>query len=220
MLRRIVLVVLSMLIALPSTAPQAQEIDTSIQTIYPVGGEEFTVGSTLTVQWVMHNQAEPSGGVVVLFSPNGGRNWIVLVSETIASGDPDYYQDSIGTFTWVIPDSVRLYGTTYLPCSSQECLVQVGAPYDEDFLASESDLFSVVPPVPTAVRPFRGGHNEMSNRAGSGTVQAFALDGRALGVRVVERPAPHGVALPVARGIRAMRIRGSSSERTSLWCQY
>jgi hypothetical protein len=117
--------------------------DSSIQLVSPTGGESFVVGETLTVTWVLRNGAIPNGGVAVGLSPNEGQNWVVIVGNTIAADDPAYYKDSVGTFKWVILDSIKLYGRTYAKVRGNTCQVMVGAPYDGIFVASYSNNFTI-----------------------------------------------------------------------------
>jgi hypothetical protein len=132
--------------------------DPSVQVLCPKEGAAFRVGSTLTVQWALRNQARPDGGVAILFSPDEGMSWHYLTNP-MKNEDTAIYRDSIGTFNWTIADSVRLYGTVYMHMASTQCIVKVEAPYDESFIPGTSNIFSISP----STRAVQSGRNDIGN---------------------------------------------------------
>jgi hypothetical protein len=123
----------------------AQGAHAPIQVTCPIGDEIFAVGSQLIVQWILHDNAEPGGGVAVRLSPDDGYSWTFLTKSTITLSDSTVYHDSVGTFTWQIADSVRIRGTNYLHLVSPTCRIEVVAPYDDAYLPASSGLFSIDP---------------------------------------------------------------------------
>jgi hypothetical protein len=124
-------------------ASAGQETDSSIELLSPKGDESFTVGQTMVIRWTIHNSAEPGGGLALAFSPNEGFNWVVIVNEIIKNKDPAFYIDSAGSFSWTIPDSIKLYGNTYAKVRGNQCQIMAGAPYDGVFAPSYSNNFTV-----------------------------------------------------------------------------
>jgi hypothetical protein len=153
--------------------------DGTIEVLTPTLGQEYRIGDTLTVSWTFHAEQGPEGGgVAVLVSPTEGRDWVRIVGELIANDDPVYYHDGIGTYRWVIVDSLRLYLDVYLQLASETCRVMVGAPYDESFATGESELFAIRSSAATNAAALRPPLSDSRLADAAGGLVAFGLDGR------------------------------------------
>jgi hypothetical protein len=198
-------------------AQEQLHTDSSIEVTAPLGGGTYHVGDTLRVDWVLHNGAEPGGGVVVLISPDDGRDWVVIVPRTLEKNDPIYYSnDSVGTFTWVIQDSVLLYVNHYISLVSDQVQVSVAAPYDEVFAPDYSGSFTILPSS-AAVRMLSrpGDHSQdMKIDLGGNRVEVFSLSGRRLPPG--EGPAATRWKTGVAAGVHVVRLGSGADETTGL----
>jgi hypothetical protein len=143
----------------------------------------------------VHNQANPGGGVAITVSPNEGMSWIVITPQTIELGDPAFYQDSIGTYRWKIPDSLKFYASVYLHMKSEKCMVQVGAPYDDSFIASQSGVFSILQSgsgVRSVLQDRTIGQSTVKIAVKFGirfpfdNVDAFSLDGKRVSAHMID----------------------------------
>jgi hypothetical protein len=151
--------------------------DSSIELVTPTGGEMFKVGNTLKVQWVLHNDANPGGGLLIQISPDEGRNWIRIVDETIKNGDAAFYHDSVGTYVWTIQDSLNYFANIFLHLATNQCLIMIGAPYDEVFVPGQSNTFTISPSN-ASIKSLSHSGRGINLILGKSDVEIFTIDGR------------------------------------------
>jgi hypothetical protein len=195
-------------------------VDSLFEVVSPNAGQEFAIGSTMTVQWVMHNRALPGGGVMIQVSPDQGLTWFYINKTPLGNYDTMVYQDSIGTFTWTIVDSIKVYGMGYVHLASATCYVEVTAPYDDSYLPATSNRFSIVTPS-QAVRPQVNGKREnhllLKGVKGdrSFVVDVLSLNGRTRSTTIELVNSRRGYS---ASGLCFLRPRSSAGEQITPWC--
>jgi hypothetical protein len=97
---------------------------TLLTVVGPNGGETYSVGDTLVVEWQTDSSVLTE--VEVHLSINGARDWISLTGDkTVSAYDPGWPR-----YRWVIPTEVVDEGGTPVALhGSSDCLIRV-APYD------------------------------------------------------------------------------------------
>lgn len=185
--------------------------DSSIEVTAPVGGSTVYIGDTLTTTFIVHNNAEPGGGLVVGISIDSGLSWCMIITETLKVGDTKYYKDSIGTYKWLIPDSVMLYVGFYLQLKNASCKIMVGAPYDEVFAADFSAGYFTIKKKTSSVKlPLQQSlsSRELSVDLNADNAEVFTIDGRKVfGPKSLTR----SIGSP-ASGIRVIRLHNNADE--------
>jgi hypothetical protein len=105
----------------------------------PLGGEMFSVGDTIAVQWFADTLYAP--GIVVQFSVDEGETWHMLTEETIPNTTGQ------GVFRWVVPPSLRGQST-----ASTTCLIRV-KDYSAPFYDLSDAFFTITASVGAAAAP-------------------------------------------------------------------
>ncbi len=108
------------------------------QVLAPNGGETYSVGQILTIQWRTNDQSMFDDAVVSI-SPNDGENWYDITGGgSVAMGEADW-----GSLEWTIPATVDAGGTS-LQMASTACLVRVNQ-YGDIGVSDMSDaVFTIV----------------------------------------------------------------------------
>lgn len=101
----------------------------------PSGGETYAVGDTLHVRWVWNWWLCYDWQTLLEFSPDGGITYKVFIPYGIDVEDSTL----VGTFDWVIPDSLEGIATR-----SSNCVIKA-SPYSGggEFFNFESGVFTV-----------------------------------------------------------------------------
>ena len=88
--------------------------------IKPNGGESYTIGDTLRVEWIANPDSVPQ--IVMEISFDGGLTYFPMTDEAIGTGGG---KDT--TFAWLIPDSLYDgFWATWVPTpASDECLIHI-----------------------------------------------------------------------------------------------
>jgi hypothetical protein len=183
----------------------------TVEILSPKSGEAYRVGDTMTVQWVIHAPHFPTG-VIPLISPDEGRRWLWMVSEMIEGNDPSVYNDSVGTYTWIVRDSLRWTGpgNPNISLVSQVCQVEIATPYDIDFEYGVSEVFSIQSPGSTSVLP--GGRPasclSMTGGREQSAADMFNLDGRSVCSAFSTYRTTGAYGLRIIRAGRAVNVLG------------
>lgn len=83
-----------------TTPPPAS--NSLITLTYPVGGEAFKVGQSVSIKWTVTTDInDPMDEVDPMLSSDGGVTWIFIRSGSIQTTSPSY-----GNFAWTIPDTL------------------------------------------------------------------------------------------------------------------
>jgi hypothetical protein len=116
-----------------------------ITVISPNGGDSFTIGSTMEIQW--QGDPERVTAVVIELSPDDGENWVTISGSASIEAFPD--GGTTGSFLFVVPQTL-LGG----PVESERCLIRV-TDYTETSFSDESDAhFTISNELPVANLPF------------------------------------------------------------------
>jgi hypothetical protein len=173
----------------------AQTLDTtSIDVFAPKAGTVYKAGDTLSVKWIIHAGNYPSSGVVIGISNNEGKTWQILVKALIKQGAAEY-KDSIGTFSWVIADSIDGIDGNPIPIAATTCMIMVAAPYDEATFAPDYSGIFIIAQTGSAIASAPRSISKPKNlltiaktfgilerHAGSG--ELYAVDGKKLNARM------------------------------------
>jgi hypothetical protein len=129
-------------------APVSAQASDVVEIVSPKGGEVIHIGDTIKIRWILHGTQIPIG-VVPLLSPNGGKSSLWLVRQFIKTGDTTYYADSVATFVWIVPDSIRSTdpGTPNVSIVSEECLININLPYNSELGDYFTGFFTIKPSV-------------------------------------------------------------------------
>ena len=194
-------------------AGEADTEDPVVTVVYPVGGETFTAGDPIDIQWVATDDVGVDS-VTISYSLNAGTQWTVL-----SSGEPN---DSL--YTWDVPIETE---------GSDSCLVRVTA-YDPSLnvgSGQSGDIFTIQAyvtgvdetPLATALHqnypnPFNG-HTTISyslEKPGHVSIRIYNTAGqlvrmledrdRAAGTYQVVWNGRDNASRPVASGIYFMRM--------------
>jgi hypothetical protein len=99
--------------------------------VYPVGGEVFSVGSVVPIQWVATDNVV---GVVILVSPDNGENWYVVTDPAVTRLDPVW-----GNYPWVVPATVE----PGIPLNTSTCKLRLYNYMDPSMLDQTVTSFTV-----------------------------------------------------------------------------
>jgi hypothetical protein len=102
----------------------------------------YGLGEGLSVTWTKLPEYT-TAGLDVQFSNDNGKSWYTLVSQLIADGDPQYYQQNTGTFNWTIPASFTSETGQVVNCTSGGCRMRIVGPYDEVVTMDISSVFAI-----------------------------------------------------------------------------
>jgi hypothetical protein len=165
-----------------------------VTVLAPDGGETYTEGETLWVQWEADTTQVTD--VDILFSDDNGRNWTKLNTESSVSlSDKDLW----GNFPWRIPFDGTL---------KEECMIRVEKYDSEDPLMKDvSDGYFVIEPNTSTVAGRRSARN--------GSVAALAHDGAGAYTLRIRSASRVRVSLVDMRGARVFgwSVRGPSERR-------
>jgi hypothetical protein len=105
--------------------PPAMEI------LSPQANQTYNVGDTMVIKWIAHGGGVP-GDILPTISIDEGKTWIWLAHSPIKSYEPGIYKDTVGTYKWVVQDSMRSpdIGEPMVSIVFNACQVQVFAPYE------------------------------------------------------------------------------------------
>ncbi len=119
-------------------------VDTSqILVSAPKGGETFKVGQTLYVKWKLQGKGITDiASVDVSLSPDNGKRWQLLVTNSIVPSDPTW-----GNFPYVIPDSIKIVGGGMVSLkNNSECRIRVKQYNSSDPLTMTiTNAFTITP---------------------------------------------------------------------------
>jgi hypothetical protein len=137
----------ALLLLVLAIAPAAAQLTDIITIFSPQGGETYRVGDTMTIRWRFNEGPRLPIGVLPLLSPDGGRTWLWMVSECIETDDPTFYQDSVGTMNFVIPDSLKWSGpgNPNICVIAEQVVININLPYDSDLGDYYTEPFSITP---------------------------------------------------------------------------
>lgn len=108
------------------------------QVLAPNGGETYSVGQTITIQWKT-NDASIFNDAVVSISPNDGENWYdITAGGSVEMGHADW-----GSLEWTIPATVDAGGTV-LQMASTACLVRINQYGDVGVSDASDAVFTIV----------------------------------------------------------------------------
>jgi hypothetical protein len=197
--------------------------------ISPNGGESFTVGDTMAIQWVV-NESKVTKGLTVDITLDG-RYWVpVCCANPILNDDPAFYSGTTGTIRWGIPDSMVDPNLKTIYFNSTTCRVRVSSPYQGDRPEDASDAYFTInttapvttkPLVTTAIQPvFRyipsGQRYVLSVCTASPLdIALLSTDGRCLFRKSVNRRGHISIPLPpFPSGLYLLHTRIDTAEKT------
>lgn len=156
---------------------------------YPVNGDTFTVGDTITVQWVCIDNII---AVDIRLSPDSRKTWILLNGSSIGYMDTG----SWGHYKWVIPEKIRANPpdtTEFTLADNPNCFLRVEnySPHDKTEISVSPKPVTIlarsgviVPNRHAVQTPAFNLQAMLSQRAssmdGNATVRFFDVRGRAI----------------------------------------
>lgn len=163
-----------------SDIPAGAGVRRIIRVDYPNGGQQFSVGDTLTIRWTAFSL--DLNLVDISYSPDLGETWVILNPRESISRDSSAWDN----FVWVIPDTL----TGGIPATGASALVRVAsyevvtADYADisDAVFTVTDYSHTLSPVPR------------SRALGAARTRRYDLRGRRLPSRGA-KPHANGILL-------------------------
>ncbi|MDB5048610.1 MAG: hypothetical protein JWO30_1681 [Fibrobacteres bacterium] len=132
------------MIACNDSNPVSEVTDPNAQIVieYPRGGETFTVGDTLRIQWKTQGLGLTDVNAVnIEISPDSGKTWATILGRSVAVGDLAW-----GNYAWKIQDSVTKLGVAYSLVDNSKLRLKISqySTADTNKIATMKKTFSVV----------------------------------------------------------------------------
>ncbi|MDD5674308.1 MAG: hypothetical protein PHC61_09100, partial [Chitinivibrionales bacterium] len=96
----------------------------------PLQGATYKVGDTLVISWTRLANTTTTGLDIQLTTSNGVEWTSLIESVLIQDGNAAYYKGNVGTYKWKIPKSFIGAAGNTIQSASNQCKVQLEAPYD------------------------------------------------------------------------------------------
>jgi hypothetical protein len=130
-----------------------------IRILKPNGSEQYRIGDTLTLKWVVDTAKAPNA-LIPSVSVSNGLSWLELIGDAnlaIKITDSKHYDGMTGEYKWVITDSIltdefnqETFSFIKLSTVSSQCKMRIEEAYrafgDEPWGVDISDnTFSILP---------------------------------------------------------------------------
>lgn len=143
----------------------------------PEAGTNWSVGGIMPVSWEASSTVQ---GVVIEFSPDGGKTWIPVLEESVGPSDPGW-----SNYEWTIPETI---GADAVSTQSTNCKIRL-YDYQNESIEAVSGVFAI------------GAQGSVANAAGIMAGRAFSIGRVEDGMRVaITAPVPYQLRIVAADG--------------------